>query len=133
MENKNSDNINRLNQKAREQQIADDDKRSEEAKKNHNFVQFDRNGLKILYRIKNNSAIQVFLFLAENMLTDNSVIISQDTLAYVLDTTRQTISNALKILEKEKMLQKIRLGAICSYSLNANVVWSTYNLSLIHI
>jgi len=123
-------NIVELDQKARQQQIDEEDRAREKAKKNHNFVQFTRVGLLQLSKI-NAFAAQVFLYLAKEMDYEAKIIVSQETLADIFEVTRGTINIAIKELVKEKMIEIIKVGNSNIYCLNAFVVWNTYHTNLV--
>jgi DNA-binding transcriptional regulator YhcF (GntR family) len=118
--------INRLDIKSRQQQLDDEQKALENAKKNHDFVQFTRKGLLKLSRINNLLSHQIFLFISKEMDRENKVILSQQTLAEIFDVSRQSINTAIKELEKNEMLSIYKVGSTNVYCLNANIVWTTY-------
>jgi hypothetical protein len=124
------DEIVRLNQKSRKQQIAEQEKAEEDAKKNHDFVQFTRNGLLKLSRLKNGLAVNIFLYLAKEMDFEAKIIISQETMAEIFEVSRMSISTAIKELVKNELVQIIKTGNASIYCLNAYVVWNTYKTNL---
>lgn len=96
-------------------------------KKNDNFVQLYRDYMvEIRWLIKNNpTASQLFLFLAEHMGADNSVICSYDILMEMLDVSKPTVSRAIKFLKDNGFIDVLKIGKANVYVLNHEVVWTT--------
>lgn len=95
-------------------------------KKNHDFVQYSRQGLNALTTIANPIALRLFLLLTKEMNTENKIIASQQTLAEILGVTRQSISVAAKELIDKSFFTVMKSGSSTVYCLNADVVWTTY-------
>jgi hypothetical protein len=119
-----ADKMTQLDMRARQQQIADEERRELEAKKNHDFVQFTRKGLMKLCKLKNGVAHQIFHYLSKEMDTENKLIISQNTLAEIFDVSRMSISTAVKELVKAELIDILKVGNANIYCLNAQVVWT---------
>jgi hypothetical protein len=119
-----ADKMAQLDMRARQQQIADEEKRELEAKKNHDFVQFTRKGLLKLCALKNGVAHQIFHYLSKEMDTENKLIVSQNTLAQIFDVSRMSISTAVKELVKAELIDILKVGNANIYCLNAQVVWA---------
>lgn len=96
----------------------------EKLKKNHDFVQFTRKGMTKLSKLRNGLSHAIFHFLAKEMGTDNTIIISQQTLASVMDTSRISVNTAIKELETHELLQIAKVGNQNIYCLNAAIVWT---------
>lgn len=118
--------IDQLDQKARMDELVQQEKYEEDARKNHDFVQFTRHGLDNLGKL-DATAIKVFLLISKEMNRENKLIISQKTLATLLDYSRQTISTAIKSLIHHKFLTILKSGSTNIFCLNSDVVWSTDN------
>lgn len=116
--------ITRLDQKARQQELAEQDRLEELRKKNHDFVQYSRKGLEALSLLNNLLSHKIFLYLSKEMNGENVIAISQTTLAKLFDVSRMTINTAVKELESKKLLEIYKLGSTNVYCLNAHIVWS---------
>lgn len=114
----------RLNQKARQQELAEQERQEELRKKNHDFVQYSRKGLEALSLLNNLLSHKIFLYLSKEMDQENAIVISQQTLAQLFDVSRMTINTAVKELEAKKLLEIYKIGNTNVYCLNANVVWT---------
>lgn len=117
--------IAELDQRARQQQIADEEKLEELKRKNHDFVQFTRKGLDALANLDNLLAYKLFLYLSKEMDRENAVVISQSLLAKKFNVTRQYINKAIGILRDKKLIDIYKVGNINIYTMNAYVVWTT--------
>lgn len=113
-----------LDNKARQQQLDQEEKLEEELKKNHDFVQFTRKGLLKLSQLKSGLSHQIFHYLTKEMDRENKIIISQCTLAEIFEVTRQSISQAVKELTELELLTVLKIGNANIYCLNAAIVWS---------
>ena len=100
------------------------DRQEDELKKNHDFVQFTRKGMTKLSTIRNGLSHALFHFLAKEMGGDNSVIVSQQTLASIMDVSRVSINSAIKELESKELIQIRKTGNQNIYCLNAEIVWT---------
>ena len=100
------------------------DKVAEMQKKNHDFVQFNRKGMAVLSKLRNGVAHAVFHFLAKEMDRDNTLIVSQSTLAEIMETSRSTITLALRELEQLDLIQVSKVGNQNIYCMNAAIVWT---------
>ena len=99
----------------------------EQAKKNLDFVQFQRAGMRHFVDLISRSpvAAQCLNFLAVNMSRTNMVSIQQKALLLACGVSRATISRAIKILGDEGWLKANRVGATNVYQINAEIFWST--------
>lgn len=113
-----------LDNEARMRDYATDDLLQEQAKKNHDFVQYTRTGLTAIEKIDNVYAYKIFTFFSREMDRDNKLLISQQTLAEYFQVSRVTISNAIKELEDKNLIAIYKLGKQNIYCLNANAVWT---------
>lgn len=120
--------ITELDQKARQQQLAEEEKLEELRKKNHDFVQFTRSSLLVLAKVQAKSGLAgaIFMFLSNKMKQDNKVIVSREALAEFFEVSKTGISNAIKLLVESKLIKVLKSGNSNIYCLNADVVWSTY-------
>jgi len=101
-----------------------DDDLEEQLKKNHDFVQFTRKGLAKLSKLKSALASSVFLFLSKEMDRENKLMISQGTLAEIMEVSRQSVNTALRELVDNQLIEVVKVGSQSVYCLNANVVWT---------
>lgn len=119
-----SEKMARLNNEARQAELKAKEKAEEEAKKNHDFVQFTRKGLLKLSQIRNGVAHQIFHYLSKEMDYENKLIISQQTLAEIFEVSRMSVSTAIKELVKAQLIEILKVGNANIYCLNAQVVWT---------
>jgi len=119
-----SDGVILMDNKATQADYALADKIELERKKNHDFVQFTRKGMTALTKLRNGVAHALFHFLAKEMNRDNSVIVSQSTLAEILEVSRSSITLAVRDLEVLDLIQILKVGNQNIYCLNAEIVWS---------
>ena len=100
------------------------DEIEEQLKKNHDFVQFTRKGLTKLSKLKSALASSVFLFLSKEMDRENKLMISQGTLAEIMEVSRQSVNTAIRELVDNQLIEVLKVGSQSVYCLNANVVWT---------
>lgn len=101
-----------------------DDRVQEQLKKNLDFVQFTRKGMAKLSKLRNGLSHALFHYLAKEMGKDNTIIVSQQTLAAIMDTSRISVNQAIKELEAHELLQICKVGNQNIYCLNAAIVWT---------
>lgn len=101
-------------------------KASERAKKNHDFVQFQREGMKHFVGLirRSPAAAQALIVLATKMGRTNELEITMHALQAVCGASRATMSRAINLLRDEGWLNITRIGAARSYQVNAGVFWS---------
>lgn len=92
------------------------------------FVQVTRGYLKDLSELADKSlfAFKIFSFLMERMTRQNAVVISQTTLAEILECDKSTISRAIKVLRDGNWVQVVRIGTSFGYLVNSKVVWRSH-------
>jgi hypothetical protein len=100
------------------------DQLQEQLKKNLDFVQFTRKGMAKLSKLRNGLSHALFHYLAKEMGKDNTIIVSQQTLAQIMDTSRISINTAIRELETHELLQICKVGNQNIYCLNAAIVWT---------
>lgn len=89
------------------------------------FVQLTRGSMRDMRELSSRSlaAFQILFLIAERMNKTNALVISQATLSEILGFTRSTVNVAVKLLEKERWVQVIKIGQSNAYVANAQVVW----------
>lgn len=128
-----------LDNKARQQQLEEEEKQRELARKNQNFFMIykTKEGSAKLRQLINESpcAGVLFMFLAEHADRTNAIVASGKALAQLLNYSESTISRSIKILTattekdgKPKMpfLECIKSGVSNVFILNPNIVWSAW-------
>lgn len=92
-----------------------------------NFVQFSRTAMKNVRTLaeKSTIALKILMVLGEKMDKKNAIIISQKALCQLLNVSRQSVYNSMKLLEKEKWIKTMKIGTANAYFLNEQVFWST--------
>lgn len=103
-----------------------DAKARERAKKNHDFVQFQRKGMAEFVALiaRSPSAAQALLTLAIYMSRTNMVAASMKTMQTICGTSRATMSRAINLLSKEGWINLTRVETTRAYQINATVFWS---------
>lgn len=104
--------------------------REEESDKNPPFYQLSKGiGPVTLAKIseKSTSAISVLMFFFENMDNYNTLMVSQQVIAEEIGKARQTISNAIKVLEDESVIGIGKVGQSNVYMINPKIVWQNGN------
>ena len=99
---------------------------SELAKKNHDFVQFQREGMKQFVGLirRSPAAAQALIALATLMGRTNVLKVTMQDLQTACGTSRATMSRAVKLLMDEGWLRVTRIGATRAYQVNASIFWS---------
>src|SRR5699024_1653887 len=106
---------------------AKDEKELEQLeKKNPPFIQLTKGiGPETLAKVseRSSTAISILMFFLENMDDYNTFMVSQKVIANTLKKSRQTITNGVKILEKENVLGIGRIGQTNVYIINPRLAW----------
>lgn len=91
----------------------------------NDFVQVTRGYINDLANLADRSmpAFKVFTFLLERMTKQNAVVVSQGTLAEILNYDKSTISRAVKVLRTENWVQVVNIGTSFGYLVNNRVAW----------
>lgn len=99
---------------------------SELAKKNHDFVQFQREGMKQFVGLirRSPAAAQALIALATHMGRTNVLKVPMKDLHTACGTSRATMSRAMKLLRDEGWLRVTRIDDTRAYQVNASVFWS---------
>ena len=91
------------------------------------FFQFRKHNFKLIRKLMDENIIasKMLMFLIENMNEiTNSLIVSQESLAEVLECGRTSIYNATKHLVDGKYIQLLKSGVNNVYCVNADIVWT---------
>jgi hypothetical protein len=99
------------------------------------FYQFREHNFKMIRALNTKSPIaaNMFFFLIENMdKRTNSLLVSQEALCEVLNCSRMTVYNAIKLLVMEKYVQVLKSGVNNIYCVNADIVWTKRADNLYH-
>lgn len=75
--------------------------------------------------LKNKNAVAILQFFITEMGTNNALVMSQQAIADVLGVTRQTVSTAIKLLEKRNFIQIYKSGGANVYAVNHDLFWKT--------
>ena len=107
------------------QQLAEQDKAAERAKKNWNFVQVERKSMALMRQLIDRSplAAKVLLLFGERMGRDGAIMISFHTLEKITGKSRTALHNAITLLKKEKWIQVVKVGTANAYLVNNAVFW----------
>ena len=95
----------------------------------NDFVQVTRGYINDLSTLAGRSlpAFRVFTFLLERMTRQNAVVVSQNTLAEILNYNKSTISRAVKVLRTENWVQVVSIGSSFGYLVNNRVAWRDHS------
>ena len=106
----------------------EDHERRQNEKKNIDFVQHQRSGMKHYRKLikKSPLAAQVFMFLSEYMNHENVVVCGYKVLQEYFDVSRTSIFRAIKILEDDSFIIVGKSGNTNIYTLNPEIVWCSY-------
>lgn len=103
-----------------------EEKAKELAEKNHGFTMvFDGAGMDALSSVaeKSGVAVKTFLWLAKNMDHQGSVLVSNTTLAQMLDIAPNNISRSMIILREKGLIFTLRTGGGNLHCINPEVAW----------
>jgi hypothetical protein len=101
-------------------------KARDRAKKNLDFVQFQRSGMKEFVSLirRSPAAAQVLIAMATFMNRGNVMAAEVQVLCDLTNTTRATVSRAIKLLKEEQWVKVCRIGTTRAYQVNSNIFWS---------
>lgn len=100
----------------------------EESRKNKDFVQFKRNGIKFIRKIvkENALAAEIFMLLTEFMDHKNVVICSSKVMQEYFSVSRSTVYRATKYLEEKHYVITLNSGSMKIFTVNPEIAWTTY-------
>jgi hypothetical protein len=103
-------------------------KARELAKKNADFVQFTRKGMREYSQLIERSAgaARLLVLMAEKMDYTNALVVSSKTLEELTGMSRATVTRAIAVLRDEQWVQIIKVGTANAYFINSGVFWSSY-------
>jgi DNA-binding transcriptional ArsR family regulator len=110
-------------------QDRDREAEEEQAKKNPPFVQLTKKKMPDLRRHlrANPLAVEIFLFIAQNMGKENILVCSIAVLMEETGKSRSTIQRAIKYLRDEEVITTVKFGSCTGYAIDGNYVWTTFN------
>jgi hypothetical protein len=113
-------------QKNRALDLLSEAKKEKKSSARANFVQIDRESMKSLRELAEQSPTQfrILMVMAEKMDQNNAVMISNKAFQALLGVTRQTISNSVGVLAKNNWLKIMRVGTSNAYFLNSKAFWT---------
>lgn len=96
---------------------------------NKNFVMLFRDKMPVIRDliVSHPSAATLLLFLAEHMDGTNCIFMSQRTMAELVDISQATINRALVVLCERRIVERIVIGNLSGYAINAQLVWTTHS------
>lgn len=96
----------------------------EEILLNTDFTQLYDNSAQLMIQIADNpTAMKLFWWLISHMDRRNALVVSQKTLAEVLECTDRTIRTAITDLKSKKVLTILKSGSSNVYVINSNIAW----------
>jgi Fe2+ or Zn2+ uptake regulation protein len=95
---------------------------------NNNFVMFFRDEMHSLQKIavEDGKALSVLMLLTEHMDQTNSLIVSRDAIAEILEMSVPTVDRKLKFLRDKNFITVIKSGTSNIYTVNSKIAWTTY-------
>ena len=91
---------------------------------NTGFTQvYDKTASLMIQIADNPTAMKMFWWLISHMDKRNAIVVSQSTLAEVLNCTERTIRNAIADLKDKKVLTILKVGNANAYVINADIAW----------
>ncbi|WP_287955863.1 replication/maintenance protein RepL [Achromobacter xylosoxidans] len=99
-----------------------------ELPKNHNFVMFFREEMKSIRALaaKDPKAFSILFLMTEQMGENNSLVVSRETLAELLEFSLPTVDRKLKYLRENNFISVVKSGNMNIYLINARLAWTTY-------
>jgi len=115
-----------MDQKNRALDLLSEAKKEKKSATRANFVQIDRESMKSLRELAEQSPTQfrILMVMAEKMDQNNAVMISNKAFQALLGVTRQTISNSVGVLAKNNWLKIMKVGTSNAYFLNSKAFWT---------
>jgi DNA-binding transcriptional ArsR family regulator len=110
-------------------QDRDKEKEQEEKRKNPPFVQLTKRKMPELreHLRANPLAIDIFLFIAQHMGTENILICSLSVLMEETGKSKATIGRAVKYLKDQGLVYAVKFGSCSGYALDGEYVWTTFH------
>lgn len=95
---------------------------------NNNFVMFFREEMHSLRKvaIDDGKALSVLMLLTEHMDHTNSLVVSRDAIAEILELSVPTVDRKLKFLKEKNFISVIKSGTSNIYTVNSKIAWTTY-------
>lgn len=102
--------------------------RTEEDKKNHNFIQLYRDNMDKLANLasENPTALKVLMFFMKHMDGTNALVVSNNALQEILQLSKPTICRATKYLRENGWICVLKTGTSNAYIVNPEVAWTSY-------
>ena len=115
-----------MDQKNRALDLLSEAKKEKKSAAKANFVQIDRESMRSLRELAEQSPTQfrILMVMAEKMDQNNAVMISSKAFQALLGVTRQTISNSVGVLAKNNWLKIMKVGTSNAYFLNSKAFWT---------
>jgi len=97
-------------------------------KNTSDFVQITRAYLADIGKLARRSPIACDLlhFLTQRMTRQNAIVVSQSTLAEVLNCSKASITTAVTLLRNENWVQVVKIGQSNGYLVNSRVAWRSH-------
>lgn len=96
---------------------------------NKNFVMLFRDKIHIVRDliVSHPTSATILLFLVEHMDGSNCVFMSQRTMGELTDMSAATVNRAISVLVDRKIMDRIYVGNLVGYAINANLAWTTHS------
>ena len=97
-------------------------------RENKDFVMYFRPFMDELTKMagENYTAYKLFQFFCKNMDGTNALVVSMNALSEIMQTSRQTVSKAVKYLSENGWVCVLKSGTSNVYIVNPDVAWTSY-------
>jgi hypothetical protein len=105
------------------------EKRKEEEKKNHNFIQVYRDHMPELRWLmaNHNFASSLLFFIIEHMDNRNALACSYSVFEDYFEKSKMTIYRGIKTLQENGFIDVLKMGTSNVYLVNENLAWTSKN------
>ena len=108
--------------------VSPEKNKSDRSRENSDFVMLYRLFIQQIADLgmQDSQALRVLLFLIRHMDTKNALAVPMNVISDMLGISRQTVSAKIKFLTKEGWIGVYKLGKSNVYTVNPDVVWTSY-------
>ena len=110
------------------------EERADVGKGNVNFVQVSRSAMAAHRELNKESpcASNILSLFAEHMDRSNVIVASNKMIGELTGYSRSSVTNAIKVLERRKFVQIVKIGNINSFVVNSRVFWTSGRDKLVY-
>lgn len=91
----------------------------------HNCIRLNRDSMMDIAKLGSEkpTAFKVFMFISQNMDSNNSLVVSMKALEEALGLSRTTLSRTVKYLKENGWLCISKFGTFNVYTINPEIAW----------